>query len=169
MTGLLTEKTSSRILDRKIALVGPTSPSGSRVGCCVGTVSDGRTRGCPGSPAARPENGKSSRCGVWCSRHFVSSGVRASAGGGRLCDGGRTEIGYADSPGDVRVCGRVSWCRTSCRGGHYPFSDYGTVIRDDAGVSDRCPRYPLLGSLGSPWDGLSRYRRTSCCGDSSCG
>ena len=38
------------------------------------------------------------------------------------------DIGYTDSPGDVRVCGRVSWRQTSCRGGHYPFSDYGTVV-----------------------------------------
>ena len=127
MIGLLTERTSWRILDRKVALVGPISPSGSQMGCCVGTVSDVRTRGCPGSPAARPENGKSSRCGVWCSRHFVSSGVRASAGRGRLCEGGHTEIGFAGNPGGVRVCGHVSWRQTSCRGGHYPFSDYGTV------------------------------------------
>ena len=152
-----------------MALVGPISPSGPRVGCCVGTASDVRTRGRPGSPAARPENGKSSRCGVWCGPHFVSSGVRVSADGSRLCDGGQPESDFDGIPGDVRVCGRVSWRQTSCRGGHYPFSDYGMVVRDDAGASDRCPRYPSLGNLGSPWGGLSRCRRKSCYGDSSCG
>ena len=123
------------------------------MGCCVATVSDVWTRGCSGSTAARPENGKLSRCGVWCRRQPVSSGARASTGGGRLCDGGHTETGIGYFPGDVWVCGHVSWRPTSCRNGHYLFSDYDTVVPDDAGEIDLCPNTVAAGILIFPGAG----------------
>ena len=69
---------------------------------------------------------------------------------GRLGGGGLAETSFGDIPGGVWACSRVSGRPTSCRDGHYLFTDYGTVVRDGADEIDRCQRHCCGRHLGFP-------------------